>query len=328
MPAPSAGNLGTGPSNARSELCPVITSLHWEAIELELIAAGCVDEFQDVVTGLREGVRIGVSGPVPVTFAPPNHSSAEDHADVLLPNIHAEISARRYSGPFSQDRLEALIGPFRSSPLGAVPKSTPGKWRTIQDFSFPRHDDSVESVNAGINTDDYKCRWDSFMECALLVAECPEGTQVSINDVEGAYRNIPIHPDDQPWVVVRWGHFFYIDHCLAFGLCTAPFLWTRPADAIKRIFLNHLIDLILKWVDDYGMVRFPIGRSELGAFLYRVDESVIFEVAARIGLQWSMPKHLPFADALPFIGFWWDIPQRSVQIPQAKKEKYLLRLEP
>ena len=56
-----------------------------------------------------------------------------------MSHIPTELSLGRYSGPFSHSRLEALIGPFRTSPLGTVQKAVDlTDRRIVQDLSFPR----------------------------------------------------------------------------------------------------------------------------------------------------------------------------------------------
>ncbi|KAJ6563445.1 hypothetical protein B0H10DRAFT_1803408, partial [Mycena sp. CBHHK59/15] len=45
-----------------------------------------------------------------------------DHPNVIQDYINAECAGHRYTGPFSRSRLEPLIGPFRTSPLGTVPR--------------------------------------------------------------------------------------------------------------------------------------------------------------------------------------------------------------
>ncbi|KIK37645.1 hypothetical protein CY34DRAFT_36510, partial [Suillus luteus UH-Slu-Lm8-n1] len=63
-----------------------------------------------------------------------NHKSALEHPDFIISYIHAEVAAGRYySGPFSPDRLERIIGFFRTSPLGVIPKPGSSKFRLIQD---------------------------------------------------------------------------------------------------------------------------------------------------------------------------------------------------
>jgi len=124
-----------------SDLLPIITPFIAEAWENQLQQAGLLDKFADVPYGIRHGFDSGIHSLPDVIYTPNNHSSAIQHPLEITTYIKNELSCGRYSGPFSPDRLEALIGPFRTSPLGVVPKSTPGEFRLIQDFSYPHNDD-------------------------------------------------------------------------------------------------------------------------------------------------------------------------------------------
>jgi hypothetical protein len=103
---------------------------------------------------------------------PPNHDSALEHRDFIINYIRAELSARHYTGPFSPSRLQNLIGHFRTSPLGVVPKAgSPDEFRPIQDFPFPWNDQSRASVNSEIGSHDFPCKWGTFSEIVLLVID-------------------------------------------------------------------------------------------------------------------------------------------------------------
>jgi hypothetical protein len=80
------------------------------------------NSFSDVPNSLRFSFDMGVHTPPQYTYTPPNHNSALSYSDHVLSHIQKELSLGRYSGPFSRSRLEFLIGPFRTSPLGTVPK--------------------------------------------------------------------------------------------------------------------------------------------------------------------------------------------------------------
>ena len=56
--------------------------------------------------------------------------------------IQGERGAGRLLGPFQRDKMPEV----HVSPLGVIPKSGPGKWRLILDFSSPEGG----SVNDGI----------------------------------------------------------------------------------------------------------------------------------------------------------------------------------
>lgn len=318
------------PSDAgRSDsVCRIVAPLRWDVWRDELQVAGCLDEFADISIGIRDGFRISVSLPITATYTPPNHKSSLDNPEALQLHIHTELSARRYSGPFHPSRLESLIGPFCTSPMGIIPKTTPGTFRIIQDFSFPRDNPSIFSVNDDINPDEFQCEWGTFVACVLLIADAPEGTQASVNDVQNAYRNIPIHPDDQPYLVIFFLGLVILDHCAAFGSCSAPGIFGRVADAIVQIFKHYGVQAIIKWVDDFVFWRYPTRKLIDGSFEYSYDESLIFSVAERLGWPWSPTKHTPFSSSFTYNGFQWDIPSRTVELPASKKVKYLERLAP
>lgn len=240
------------------------------------------EEFRDIISDIRYSFRLGVQGPVTFT-TPSNHKSVTQIPDILWHNIQVELSAGRYSGPFSLSSLQSHIGPFRTSPLSAVPKLTPSEWRTIQDFSFPCDKPNTPSVNAGINGKLFKCRWSSFAECALLIAQAPAGAQVSINDIEKAYWNIPIHSEDQPHAVVHWGDDYYLDHCTAFSLISTEYMFTRPLDTVAAIYKHYSIMDIVKWVDDFGFWQYITSWNADGLPVYGYDEHLIFKVAERLG---------------------------------------------
>ncbi|KAI6140125.1 hypothetical protein BKA82DRAFT_57487, partial [Pisolithus tinctorius] len=62
-----------------------------------------------------------------------NHSSALSHPTIIKAYITSEQRAGHYSRGFLPLELEALIGPFHTSPLGIVPKPNSDKFHIIQD---------------------------------------------------------------------------------------------------------------------------------------------------------------------------------------------------
>ena len=116
------------------------------------------NRFSDVPIDLHFSFDMGVHSPPSVTYTPPNHNSSLSFPEHILSHIQTEISLGRYSGPFSRSKLESLIGPFRTSLLGTVPKTIGSTdRRVVQDLSFPRDDPSRTSVNDQINIEDFRC---------------------------------------------------------------------------------------------------------------------------------------------------------------------------
>ena len=118
----------------------VVTPLDPGRVEACLRDLGLLEKWAHIVDGLRRGFDVGAREPVLVTHTPQNHASASMDPATIDAYVAEEQAAGRYSSAFDADDLEALIGPFRSAPLGLVPKPHSDKFRLIQDLSYPRND--------------------------------------------------------------------------------------------------------------------------------------------------------------------------------------------
>lgn len=253
-------------------------------------------------------------------FIPKNHKSALAQPHIVRQHIDTELRLNRYSGPFSATDLIQQIGPICTAPLGLVPKPHSSKFRLIQDLSYPRNDPVIKSVNSEIDSSDFPCEWGTFAQCYFLLAKAPPGTQVAVFDVDSAYRNIPILPEEQVHFCIQWDDQIFIDHCVAFGSASSAGLFGRVADAFVAIIKKYGAEQVLKWVDDIIFFRYP-ASSQL-PYSYTYDSSLIFDTATFLGLPWSLPKIHDFADSFTYLGFLWCIPDRTVQIPSNKKNKF------
>jgi len=52
-------------------------------------------------------------------------------------------------------------------------------------------------------------------------------------DIESAYRQIPVHPQDRILQAVEWEGSVYVDPMLPFGLRSAPKIFTTVADTLQ-----------------------------------------------------------------------------------------------
>lgn len=311
------------PANAPACPLKVVTPLSHSAWHEVLVECGLLSQFHDIPRGLQYGFKTGVSSTISVTFSPKNHNSALNAPEIVNQHIRTELQLGRYSGPFTITQITSLIGHFRTAPLGVVPKPNSNKSRIIQDLSFPRNDPLFASVNSEINSDDFPCEWGTFAQCYFLVVKAPPGSQVAVFDVDSAYRNIPVHPEDQHHFCIAWDNKFYIDHCVAFGSASSAGLFGRVADCFVAIMRSFGAQQILKWVDDIIFFRYPINSSRPYSYSYHAQ--LVFDSANRLGLPWSSHKFHDFSDSFTYLGFLWSIPERTVQLPQQKKEKFANR---
>ena len=99
-----------------------------------------------MVEGIREGFDIGFRGPQEDTYSV-NLKSAFEHPEVITEYVRKETQVGRICGPFQEPPFEG----FRCSPIGAVPKNDPNKFRIIMNLSAPKGN----SINDHISKEDF-----------------------------------------------------------------------------------------------------------------------------------------------------------------------------
>lgn len=133
MEQPSVPPLG------HSDPRKVSTPLRADLIEERLRSLGILDSWSHVVEGLRHGFDVGVRDTPEKSYVFENHRSALLDESFINAYIASEQLAGRYSEGFNPDDLEGIIGYFRTSPLGLVPKPNSDSFRLVQDLSYPRN---------------------------------------------------------------------------------------------------------------------------------------------------------------------------------------------
>ena len=122
-----------------------------------------------IVSGIRAGFRIGFQyKSVECKAATRNMPSASLCEGKIDEFLATECAAGRILGPFERE----LVPMVHVSRLGAVPKSTPGKYRLIVDLSHPEN----QSVNDGISESRCSLSYVSVEEAAQTVLELGRGT--------------------------------------------------------------------------------------------------------------------------------------------------------
>jgi len=163
------------------------------------------------------------------------------------------------------------------------------------------------------------------------VASAPHGTQAAVMDVEGAYRTIPVKPDHKRFIIVRFKNKYYIDHNVPFGAGSAHGLQGEVADATVDIFYSLYIHPVIKWVDDFNIFRFPstsrtYSSSEFPSLRYDYDLNYVKFVIAPLRIPWHREKGQDFHSIFPYLGFMWNLSDKTVTIPEKKCSKHYSRL--
>ncbi|PSR80887.1 hypothetical protein PHLCEN_2v6596 [Hermanssonia centrifuga] len=249
----------TEPRHALPQTDPrqVVTPLDPDKVEMKLRELGILAQWQHVVDGLRLGFDVGASAPIPQSLQFKNHSSTELAPDFIDSYILQEQAAGRYSQAFNPDNLEGIIGAFRTSPLGLVPKPGSSKFCLIQDMSFPHNDPLMKSVNASIISDDFPTEWGTFAQTSELIMDLPPGSLAATFDISAAYRITPVIPSQQNALCIFWRGKIYVDRAVAFGLRSSAGVFGALADMLVAIYRASGFGPLKKWVDDFLVIRLP-----------------------------------------------------------------------
>lgn len=141
----------------------------WEDL---LRVHGLLSRYPDIPRGLRQGFDLRL--PVLTSSQTPSNSlSLLQYREAFDNILSREFSTGRYVGPFTQLELTRALGPFQSSPISIIPKSgKPGKYRVIQNFSFPDPPSIAHpqpSINSTVDSDDFPCTWGTFATVCTII---------------------------------------------------------------------------------------------------------------------------------------------------------------
>ena len=216
-----------------------------------------------LVEGLRDGFRIGFRhGEVACRSASSNMQSANAHPEVVSDFLSSELRAGRVYGPVGPD----LVPSVHVNRFGLVPKGHgTGQWRLIVDLSFPKGG----SVNDGIEPEVCTVRYTSVDEACKRITALGRGAVLAKFDVHGAFRTVPVHPDDRQLLGMRWDGRVYVDKVLPFGLRSAPKLYNAVADTLLWILsrqdrvdgIHYLDNFLLFGEPDSSQCAYALRRA-------------------------------------------------------------------
>jgi hypothetical protein len=169
-----------------------------------------------------------------------------DIAQKVSAIIAADVVALKKAGPFATPPYAN----FFVSPIGAVVKAGTEKIRVIHNLSYPF---GGESVNEGVV--EVKYTLDSFDVAAEAVVRLGRGCFLVKLDVEAAYKQVAVRPEDWHLLGFQWLNEYYYERVLPFGLRSSCRLWDWFAAALHYFFEKHLfIDVVIHYVDDFLFV--------------------------------------------------------------------------
>ena len=161
-----------------------------------------------ILDGFTNGFSLHYTGPR-VSVDCKNLKSAFELPALIQDKINSEILAGRVAGPFYTPPIPAL----RVSPIGLVPKKSPGKYRLIHHLSYPYG----FSVNDFIDPKLASVQYTSFDEAVFMLQDLGRNCKLFKMDLLHAFRLLPVKKSMFPLLGFKMNEKFYIDKCLPFG---------------------------------------------------------------------------------------------------------------
>jgi len=161
--------------------------------------------------------------------------------------IKKELEAGRLAGPFQSPPLS----PFIVSPLGLIPKKSPGDFRLIHNLSFPKG----ASANDGISPENTSVHCATIQDAIRCVNQVGQGCFLAKTDIKKAFRILPIQPDDYSLLSMQWRGLYYCDRCMPMGCAGSCKNIETFSTAVEWIARKKLpIDHIIHLLDDFLIV--------------------------------------------------------------------------
>ena len=262
---------------------------------------------------MRFGARLGYDGPRMSRFSK-NLKSAIDNPNIVSTNLAKEVALGHTAGPFTTPPFANL----QVSPIGIVPKKHSDKFRNIFHLSFPK---TGESINSSIEKDDFSLQYIKIDDAIAALIRLGRGTYLAKTDIESAFRQFPVHPDDWELLGIYWNKSYYFDKVLPFGLRSAPYIFNQLSDALEWILLNKCyISYVGHILDDF-LIMEPPAQTGLPSQACQASLSSMLLTFRTLGVPIAEHKTEGPSLIIEFLGIIIDSQKMEVRLPSDKLDR-------
>lgn len=283
---------------------PVTTPLCLDAWEHALSSHPDRRWVSYILQGLCHGFRIGLECQPSCRSSVGNSPSASKLAPAIEAFLWKQCQAGCMLGPFPPEECGGVI----TSSLGVIPKKTPGKFRVIVDLSRPEG----HSVNDSVRRQYTHLAYSSVEDATLLMHALGPGTLLAKVDIRDAYRLLLIHPEDRPFLGIKWQGGCYVDCQLPFGLASAPAIFSAVADALEWILRQRGVRCVLHYLDDFLLLGSPQSDECLQSL------AITMATCRELGVPLAEDKTEGPYTELSFLSISLDSERMAVSLPPDK----------
>jgi len=141
-------------------------------------------------------------------------------------------------------------------------------------------------------------------------------------DIKEVYRNVPIHPVDQPLQGVMHGENLFFDRCLAFGNRASAGIFCRLADLVAWIATQHGLPAVIHYIDDFLIIMPPLPIAA------QIAKELFGSILDAIVMPYKLEKTVGPTTRLVFLGISLNTAEMSALITSEKKNQIVELLAP
>ena len=134
-------------------------------------------------------------------------------------------------------------------------------------------------------------------------------------DIKSAYRIIPVHPENQLLLGIRWQGEVYIDTRLPFGLQSALIIFTALVDALEWIVKQQGARILLHYLENFIAVG-PPDSPVCGSNMQKLCDT-----CAELGVPVATEKTMGPTTCLTVLGIKVDTDLLELHLPQEKVQR-------
>ena len=293
-----------------------ITNLAYTPVDVEKLSIlakdyDCPDR-DIILEGFHRGFSLNYTGPREATESK-NLKSAIEKADIVQQKINKEIAAGRVAGPFVQKPLSNL----RTSPIGLVPKKSPGEYRLIHHLSYPKGD----AVNDYIDPKLCSVQYTRFDEAVSMIQDLGRNCKLFKFDLKNAFRLLPVCLEDIELLGFTFQGLYYVDKCLPFGCSISCSLFEKFATFLEFCIRGRMRSgRLLHYLDDFlgGDRSENLCRAIMHTFQNCVGE---------LNVPLAEEKSEGPSEIIVFLGLELDSTLMVIRIPKAKVEEVVKKIQ-
>ena len=261
-----------------------------------------------LVNGFRYGFKIGNDAPTKDIHAN-NTKNVNTHKDIVQSKLQVELDAGRIMGPFKHPPYH----PFQISPLNIREKKTPGKYRLIQNLSYPYDSDSI---NYNIPQTLKTVKYASVLDAIKILTQLPRGAYTAKTDIADAFRLIPVHPSDYPKLGIQLDGYYYFDRVLPQGCGSSCRIFETFSTALQAIFEHIAPDAkCVHMIDDFFIMA-----TDAATCQRHLDTFI--NLCSEIGVPIAPHKTTQPSNNTAFLGIELDTLKHLAKLPPDKLSTY------